>query len=81
MRRSPSSRDCRKAFVDIPAAPSPSSSEVSWKQPYFEARMPGMNGEYLEGEASLKFLPCLPSLLQPYHTSALRPQCDCVIIV
>jgi hypothetical protein len=49
---------------------SPTQSEVSWKQTYFEARMPGTNGEYLEGEASPKCLPCLRSLLQPHFGAA-----------
>ncbi len=67
MRSSPSSRDCSHAFVETFP---PTQSEVSWKQPYFEARMPGTNGEYLEGEASPKFLPCLRSLLQPHFGAA-----------
>ena len=43
---------CRHSFF----APPRTSSEVSWrlasKQPHFEARMPGKNGEYLEAEVS-----------------------------
>jgi hypothetical protein len=64
MRSSPSSRDCRHAFVDI--APHPVRGELEAAIFRSKNARPGTNQEYREGEASPKFLPCLPSLLQPH---------------